>query len=58
MVSKQQKILLVPDKQYLSSKARITRQKIGLEIFFFVFIIIYSCYLCGFYYFEKLLKSR
>lgn len=55
MVSEQQNTWSVPGKQYLSSKARITNQQVGLEIFF-VFIIC-SCYLCGFYCFEKLLKS-
>lgn len=40
MVSKQQKTWLVPDKQCLSSKARITNQQIGLEIFWSLLFIV------------------
>lgn len=43
MVSKQQKTWLVPDKQCLSSKARITNQQIGLEIFWSLLFIV----ICG-----------
>lgn len=43
MVSKQQKTWLVPDKQYLSSKARITYQQIGQEIFLSLLFIVVIC---------------